>query len=233
MHTIFHPASSRGSADHGWLRSHHTFSFADYHDPKRMGFGALRVINDDEIAPGMGFSTHPHRDMEIVTVPLSGALRHQDSTGRTEVIHKGEVQIMSAGTGIRHSEMNASTTEPASLLQIWVLPEKMGIEPRYEQREFPEAGRKNRIQTIVSPNRQDHSLWINQQAYFSLLNLDKGKEISYSLQGSENGVYVFLISGSVEVAGHQLSARDGIGILGSPQLRANEQSELLFIEVPV
>jgi redox-sensitive bicupin YhaK (pirin superfamily) len=233
MNTILHSARSRGAADHGWLKSFHTFSFADYYDPDRMHFGALRVLNDDFIAPGRGFGTHPHQDMEIVTIPLSGALQHRDSTGTSAVIRKGEVQIMSAGTGIRHSEMNASGSEPVTLLQIWVLPEKLGIPPRYEQKEFSRESRKNRWQTVVDPDRREGALWINQRARFSLADLEKGKALAYAPETKDHGGYLFVISGSVTANGQPLEARDGGGFSGPITVQAEESAELVLIEVPL
>jgi redox-sensitive bicupin YhaK (pirin superfamily) len=183
---ITHPAASRGFADHGWLKSFHTFSFADYFNPQRIQFGALRVINDDYIAGGMGFGTHPHRDMEIVTIPLQGALAHKDSTGNSKIIKKGEVQIMSAGTGIAHSEFNANASQPVTLLQIWVLPKKLNVNPRYEQTEFSQEGRKNKLQTVVAPDGREGAVTINQDAFFTLSDLDEGKSETYERKISSN-----------------------------------------------
>jgi redox-sensitive bicupin YhaK (pirin superfamily) len=176
---IIHKAKSRGEANHGWLKSWHTFSFADYYNPSRMNFGALRVLNDDFIAPGMGFGTHPHKDMEIITIPLSGALQHKDSMGNTEIIRKGEVQIMSAGPGVRHSEFNASTNEEVTLLQIWVFPDKEGITPRYEQKDFSLVNKKNKLLPIVSPDRREGSVLINQNAYFYLGEIEVEALVTY------------------------------------------------------
>jgi redox-sensitive bicupin YhaK (pirin superfamily) len=231
MQKTLHRANTRGSADHGWLKSFHTFSFAEYYDESRMHFGALRVLNDDWIAPGQGFGTHPHKDMEIVTVPLLGTLQHKDSTGGEGLIHKGEVQIMSAGTGIRHSEFNASKTEECGLLQIWILPAKNGIPPRYEQKEFSRDAQKNQYQTVVSPDRRDGSLWINQNAFFSLANFS-GK-IPYEIRSPGNGAYFFVISGSAQIAGEKLSARDAIGTSDSGKIEVEGNAELLVIEVPM
>lgn len=235
MKKTIHRAETRGQADHGWLKSFHTFSFAEYYDEERMHFGALRVVNDDWIAPGQGFGTHPHKDMEIVTVPLLGTLQHKDSTGGEGLIRKGEVQIMSAGTGIRHSEFNASKSDPCALLQIWVLPGKLGIPPRYEQKEFSTAGRKDRFQTVVSPDRREGSVWINQNAFFSLADISAGKKVQYELGSPGNAVYLFVISGKCMIAGESLGARDAIGISDSQstEIEASEASELLAIEVPL
>lgn len=234
-HMITHLADTRGFANHGWLKSHHTFSFADYYDPGRMQFGALRVINDDYIAAGMGFGTHPHRDMEIVTIPLEGALAHKDSTGNSKIIRKGEVQIMSAGTGIAHSEFNASQTDHVTLLQIWVLPKKMNVKPRYEQTEFTHEGRKNKLQTVVAPDGRDGAVTINQDAFFTLTDLDAGKSVKYDVKIGGNGVYVFVIKGEIEVNGNKLNRRDGAGLtdVESLDIKASSDAEVLLMEVPV
>lgn len=232
MKSVLHKANTRGHAKHGWLESFHTFSFANYYNPERMHFGALRVLNDDFIDKGEGFGTHPHKDMEIVTIPLSGALQHSDSTGRNEIIHHGEVQIMSAGTGIAHSEMNASQTEPVTLLQIWVLPNKLGVAPRYEQKVFSPEGRENKFQTVVSPDGE--GLYIHQNAYFSLANIKKGETISYSIKGKETGVYFFVIDGAISLGETVLEKRDALGVYGAPsKIEALQNTELLAIEVPL
>lgn len=232
---ITHPAASRGFADHGWLKSYHTFSFADYFNPQRIQFGALRVINDDYIAGGMGFGTHPHRDMEIVTIPLQGALAHKDSTGNSKIIKKGEVQIMSAGTGIAHSEFNANATQPVTLLQIWVLPKKLNVNPRYEQTEFSQEGRKNKLQTVVAPDGREGALTINQDAFFTLSDLDEGKSVTYDRKISSNGIYLFVIDGNVEVNGIKFNKRDGAGFteVDSLDIKASSNAEILLMEVPV
>ncbi len=232
---VLHRSETRGHAHHGWLESHHTFSFADYYDPEREQFGALRVLNDDRVAAGGGFPTHPHKDMEIVTIPLTGALQHKDSTGRSEVIKKGEVQIMSAGSGIRHSEFNASKDEAVTLLQIWVLPEKLGIEPRYEQKVFSLEDRKNRWQVVVSPDRREGSVWINQQAYFSLTDLTPGGKIDFRLQNPKHGAYFFVISGEAQVGNETLRARDALGLtdFASVSIESEKGTELLAIEIPM
>lgn len=232
---ITHPSETRGLANHGWLKSRHTFSFAEYYNPERMGFGALRVINDDSVDPGMGFGTHPHRDMEIISIPLEGALQHKDSEGNSSVIKKGEVQIMSAGTGIAHSEYNASRSEAVKFLQIWVLPKKLGIKPRYEQKAFTHEERKNKISTVVSPDGRNGSVTINQNAFFSLTDLEGGKEVTYERQLGSNGVYVFVISGEIEIDGKTFGTRDGVGIqeFDSLKITATKDSEVLLMEVPV
>lgn len=231
---IVHPSESRGLADHGWLKSRHTFSFANYYNPERMGFGALRVINDDSVDAGQGFGTHPHRDMEIISIPLEGTLGHKDSEGNNGTIKKGEVQIMSAGTGIAHSEMNASTTDAVKFLQIWVLPKKLSVKPRYEQKSFDQAARKNKLVTVVSPDGREGSVTINQDAFFSLTDLDQGKSVSYERKLPGNGVYIFILKGEVEIDGKPFAGRDGIAIpdFKSLKLEAKSSAEILLMEVP-
>jgi redox-sensitive bicupin YhaK (pirin superfamily) len=235
MKNVIHRNETRGRAHHGWLKSHHTFSFADYFRPDRMNFGALRVLNDDEVDPGKGFLTHPHKNMEIVTIPLSGALRHRDSTGREAVIRHGEVQIMSAGSGIAHSEVNASEEEPVTLLQIWVLPEEIDISPRYDQAVFSPDGRRNRFQTVVAPTKEEGALWINQDAFFSLADIGEGETVTYRRKGPGNGIYLFVIEGGVEVGGEKLNRRDAAGFEGKESLavKAMAASQVLVIEVPM
>lgn len=227
------PAESRGLADHGWLKSRHSFSFADYYNPKRMGFGALRVINDDFVAPGKGFGTHPHRDMEIISIPLSGSLKHRDSEGNAALIKKGEVQIMSAGTGIFHSEHNASDTEEVRFLQIWVMPKKYGIKPRYDQKKY--EIKENELTLVVSPDGKGTAVGINQDAYFSLGLLTHGKTINYEVKQTGNGVFVFVLAGSLTVNGIELGTRDGIGISETENLsiHATSGAEVLLMEVPM
>lgn len=234
MKTILHTADSRGHANHGWLNSYHTFSFAGYHDPERVHFGALRVLNDDTVAKGMGFGKHPHDNMEIVSIPLSGDLHHKDSTGRDKIIRQGDVQIMSAGSGIAHSEMNASQDREVKFLQIWVFPKEQNITPRYDQKSFSHDERKDKILTVVAPD-DESAVWINQDAWFSLADLGKGKEISYGLHKKGNGVYVFLLEGDAVVNGVDMHTRDGLGIWDTDgiQLTAGSEAQLLFIEVPM
>jgi len=235
MNHIYHKADSRGCADHGWLVSRHSFSFADYHDPKRMGFGLLRVINDDIVHPGMGFGAHPHADMEIISIPLSGALRHQDSMGNEHVISAGEVQVMSAGSGITHSEYNDSDQNDVNFLQIWIYPKEKNIEPRYGQRGFDRTGRQNCFQTLISPDERAEAIWINQDARLSLADLDAGTAINYQKQQSDCGLYFFVIAGQIEIEGHQLNSRDGLGLTecSDVSIVATSQAELLCIEVPM
>jgi len=235
MKIIVHKSSSRGHANHGWLDTHHTFSFGGYYDPDRVHFGALRVLNDDIVEGGMGFGSHPHENMEIVSIPLQGSLEHLNDIGNQSIIKASDVQIMSAGTGVVHSEFNHSKTEKVNFLQIWVLPEKKNITPRYEQKSFPPAQRKNTIQTVVSPRKDDSTIWINQEAYFSIGNLDKGQRETYSLNNPENGVYVFVIEGKLKVGDENLNSRDGMGIWGTDKIEIKTEldSELLLIEVPM
>ncbi len=235
MKTIVFKAGSRGHADHGWLNAWHSFSFAEYHDPQRVHFGLLRVLNDDTVAPGMGFGTHPHDNMEIVTIPLEGALEHSDSTGGKGVIGSNEVQVMSAGSGLRHSEYNHSKTEPVKLFQIWVFPKVRNIKPGYDQRLFSPADRVNKWQAIAGGALAKEALQINQDAYFSLANLDAGKSLDYTPYLKDNGVFLMCISGKAEVAGETLERRDAVGItdLQNLSVKASEYSELLLIEVPM
>jgi len=232
---ITHSSDSRGVANHGWLKSRHTFSFGDYYDPSRMGFGTLRVINDDSVAPGAGFGTHPHKEMEIVSIPLLGSLQHKDNQGNMTTIRKGEVQIMSAGTGIAHSEFNGSENEEVKFLQIWVLPKRLGIKPRYEQKAFVHEERLNKFCLVVSPDGREGSITINQDAYFSLCDLDVGKSISYTRKQTGNGLYILVLSGEIDVNNQNLGARDGLGIeyFESVEIKAHSSTELLLMEVPL
>lgn len=238
MKTILHPADTRGHANHGWLDTYHTFSFANYNNPERVHFGALRVFNDDTVLGGYGFAKHPHDNMEIISIPLEGDLEHTDSIGNTAVIRKGDVQVMSAGTGIAHSEKNHSEQHPTNFLQIWVIPNKRGAQPRYGQTTFDTANRHNRLQLIVSPNPADGATWVNQNAWFHLAHIEAGVALEdYAMKGSGNGVYAFVIAGNVTVAGQTLARRDGFGIWeadGEPiSIVANEDTELLLMEVPM
>jgi len=235
MNYVLHKSETRGSADHGWLFSRHTFSFADYYNPERMNFGLLRVINDDIVKPSMGFGTHPHENMEIVSIPLIGSLRHQDSMGNKHVINAGEVQIMSAGSGLTHSEYNNSEKEDVNFLQIWVFPKEKNIEPRYGQRYFDSADRQNKFQVLVSPQKSDGEIWINQDAWFSMADLEAGKEITYQKHLNANGVYFFVIEGSVDIEGTSLERRDGLGLEHGESLtiKAKSNTQLLVIEVPM
>lgn len=234
MKTIVHQSDSRGLADHGWLKSRHSFSFAGYYNPERMNFGALRVLNDDQVAEGMGFGTHPHENMEIVSIPLEGDLAHKDSTGRNEVIRQGDVQIMSAGTGIEHSEFNYNKDQEVHFLQIWVFPKKRDIEPRYEQKTYSAEDRVNKWQTVVSPE-VEAAVKINQDATFSLVNLDAGVELAYEVKHPGNGVYLFVLNGELTAAGEKLDRRDAVGITETESfsVKASSYAEVLAIEVPM
>ncbi len=234
--TILHKADTRGLADHGWLKSRHTFSFANYYDPERMHFGALRVLNDDQVAQGMGFGTHPHDNMEIISIPLAGDLEHKDSMGNVAVIRQGDIQVMSAGTGIRHSEFNRSKNEEVRFLQIWVFPNKRDVAPRYDQITLDASQRHNKLQQILSPDPTDEGVWIHQNAWFHLGTFDPGKGASYTLKDKNNGVYVFVIKGDVTVNGVALNQRDGLGVQDVPSLHLQADgagSEVLLMEVPM
>lgn len=235
MKTIYHAADSRGNANHGWLKSNHTFSFANYYNPERMGFGVLRVINDDFVIGSQGFGKHSHRDMEIITIPLSGKLGHGDNIGNEGVIETGEIQVMSAGTGITHSEMNGSIDEAVTFLQIWVLPNKMNVTPRYQQMRMSDIMQPNVFNQVLSPNADDAGVWIHQNAWFSMGDFDKGVTASYQLKNANNGVYLFVISGKITVDGQTLEARDALGIWDTPQFTVDidEDAKVLLMEVPI
>ncbi|HYW96898.1 MAG TPA: pirin family protein [Bacteroidales bacterium] len=235
MTKILHRAEDRGSADHGWLQTNHNFSFASWYDPERTNFGALRVLNDDFVAPGKGFGTHPHDNMEIISIPLAGKLEHRDDMGNGGVISEGEIQIMSAGTGIHHSEFNPSPAEMVNFLQIWIFPRIRNIEPRYDQVKYSRSALQNNIITLISPDLSDETLWINQNAFVSLSKPENGKRITYKKKLAENGVYIFIISGRADIDGESLQDRDAIGITGPEELKihAVTDSFLLLIEVPV
>ncbi|MFV0542335.1 MAG: pirin family protein [Marinicella pacifica] len=235
MKTIYHAADSRGHADHGWLKSKHTFSFANYYNPERMGFGALRVINDDYAIGGQGFGKHPHRDMEIISLPLSGKLRHGDDMGNQGIIEAGEIQVMSAGTGITHSEMNGDAKEAVKFLQIWVIPHTKNVKPRYQQLRLADMMQPNEFNQVLSPNPDDAGVWIHQNAWFSLGDLDQGITKTYPLHDSSNGVYVFVISGQVTIHGQTLTHRDGMGIWDSAEITmtADKDARVLIMEVPM
>lgn len=235
MKTIVHKANTRGNADHGWLKSKHTFSFANYYNPERMGFGALRVINDDHVEGGMGFGTHPHRDMEIISIPTAGKLAHKDTIGTNGIIESGEIQVMSAGTGIAHSEMNGNADVPVKFFQIWVMPNKQGVEPRYQQLKIADMLKPNEFGQILSPNPEDAGVWIHQDAWFHMGNLDKGVSASYELKGNQHGVYAFVIEGKVKVGDEVLDTRDGMGIIDTKgfEVEALEDSRILLMEVPM
>lgn len=236
MKTIYYKADERGHANHGWLDAWHSFSFAGFQNPDKVHFGALRVLNDDMIIGGRGFGMHPHDNMEIVTIPLSGDLEHADNMGNKGTIGKGEVQVMSAGTGIYHSERNKNIDRALKLLQIWVFPKLRDIQPRYDQRAFQVEGRKNQFQTLVSPlGSQDGGLGMNQDAWFSITDIEQGKELSYAPKLANNGVYAFMIEGEAEINGQLLSRRDALGISETNEIlmKANTNSEILLIDVPM
>ncbi len=236
MKTVVHKAGTRGHANHGWLNSYHTFSFANYHNPERMSFGVLRVLNDDEVAQGEGFGRHPHDNMEIISIPLDGDLEHKDSMGTVGVIRRNDVQAMSAGTGIFHSEYNHNSDKPVKFLQIWVFPKQRNIAPRYDQKTFDPAERKNRIQRIVSPIEDGaDTVKVAQDAYFSLLSLDKDASQTYHVNKPDNGVYLFLLEGAINASGMLLERRDGMGITDAQEIEITTTShaELLIMEVPM
>ena len=235
MKTVYHKADTRGFANHGWLKSHHIFSFANYYNPERMSFGVLRVLNDDQVASGMGFGTHPHRDMEIISIPLEGDLEHKDSMGTTEVIRNGEIQVMSAGTGVQHSEYNKNKDGLVKFLQIWVIPNKMNVTPRYDQISIKENEKINDFQQILSPNPNDEGVWIHQNAWFNLAKFEKGNAKEYRIHDAKNGVYVFVLKGSAKIGEQILGTRDGFGIWETESftLAALEDSEVLLMEVPM
>ena len=233
--TVLHKADTRGHADHGWLNAYHSFSFASWYNPDRVQFGTLRVLNDDTVAAGMGFGTHPHDNMEIITIPLEGDLAHKDSMGNTEVIKNGDVQVMSAGTGIQHSEFNPNDNQRTKLLQIWVFPNKKNVEPRYQQITLNPEDRNNKLQQILSPNADDAGVWIHQDAWFNLGKFDKAISTTYALKKEGNGVYAFVLSGTITVNGQELTNRDGLGITDfeTLEIKAMTDAEFLLMEIPM
>ncbi len=236
MKTILHKATTRGHAAHGWLDSWHTFSFANYYEPTRMHFGSLRVLNDDTVAPGMGFGKHPHDNMEIISIPLEGDLEHSDNIGNTAVIKQGDVQIMSAGTGVVHSEKNESNDKQVKFLQIWIFPNKKNVTPRYDQKTFSEDQKQNKLLTVVSPvGTTDGGVQIHQDAWFSLGKLEKGMKVSYKVRKEGNGVYAFLLEGDATINDIALNRRDGLGISEEKNLSitADSNAEILLMEVPM
>ena len=235
MKKVLHKAGTRGHANHGWLNSYHSFSFAGYYNPERIHFGALRVLNDDTVAAGMGFGIHPHDNMEIISIPLSGDLKHKDSMGNEAIIKQGDIQVMSAGTGIAHSEMNARNDQEVKFLQIWVFPNKKNVQPRYGQITLDENKMKNNLLQVLSPNADDEGVWIHQDAWFSLGNLEKGFSTEYKLKAAANGVYAFVLEGDVTINGEALNKRDGLGISETDVLNitADADARLLLMEVPM
>jgi quercetin 2,3-dioxygenase len=234
--TVLHKANTRGVANHGWLNSHHTFSFANYHNPERMHFGVLRVLNDDIVDEGMGFGTHPHDNMEIISIPLEGDLEHKDSMGNVAVIKNGDIQVLSAGTGITHSEYNKNTDKKVKFLQIWVFPNKRNVTPRYDQITLKEEDRKNKLQQVLSPSENDEGVWIHQNAWFHLGKFDKDVTVDYQLKDPKNGVYAFVLNGDFKLNEQELNNRDGLGIWDIKELKltaSSENAEILLMEVPM
>jgi quercetin 2,3-dioxygenase len=233
--SVLHRADTRGYANHGWLQSYHSFSFANYYNPERMHFGVLRVLNDDTVAAGMGFNTHPHDNMEIISIPLEGDLEHKDNMGNVAVIRNGDIQVMSAGTGIQHSEFNKNRDRLTKFLQIWVFPNKRNVKPRYDQITLKKEDRKNKLQQILSPNPKDQGVWIHQDAWFHLGSFDKNISREYTIKKPGNGVYVFILHGEVLIDNQILHARDGFGIWNTQKIKikANSRSEFLLMDVPM
>lgn len=237
MKTELHPASERGHANHGWLDSYHSFSFATYFNPAREKFGCLRVLNDDTVSGGTGFDLHPHNNMEIISIILEGALEHRDSLGNVQVITKGEVQVMTAGSGVYHAEYNHSETEPVKFFQLWIFPREKGLKPRYDQLLFSEFMNQDQLVTLVTPdtNQQEDALWIHQDAYISTIHITKNADFEYQLNIPGNGIFVFVIEGKISVDENTLTARDAIGVseTTSVNIKATDNSRVLFIEVPM
>jgi len=235
MKSVIHKAETRGQANHGWLNSHHTFSFANYHNPERMHFGVLRVLNDDQVQAGQGFGTHPHDNMEIISIPLEGDLEHKDSMGNIAVIQEGDVQILSAGTGITHSEYNKNSSKEVKFLQIWIFPNKKNATPRYDQISIRDIQKENEFYQVLSPNKDDQGVWINQDAWFHIGKFDKGHAAEYTLKKEGNGVYAFVLEGDVEINNEKLTKRDGMGIWDTESItvKASENTRVLLMEVPM
>jgi len=235
MNTVLHKAGTRGHANHGWLDSYHTFSFANYQNPERMQFGVLRVLNDDYVAEEEGFGTHPHENMEIISIPLEGDLEHKDSMGNIAVIKEGDVQVMSAGTGIYHSEYNKNSDKAVKFLQIWVIPNKKQVEPRYDQISLRDIGKENQFFQILSPNKDDQGVWIHQDAWFHLGVFDKEITTDYQLKKEGNGIYAFILEGNASIAGQALKRRDGLGIWNTNKIEIQTESntKILLMEVPM
>jgi redox-sensitive bicupin YhaK (pirin superfamily) len=236
MQTVLHTADSRGDANHGWLHSKHSFSFASYYNPEKIHFGVLRVLNDDFVAAGMGFGLHPHDNMEIISIPLEGDLAHEDSMGNQTVIKHGDIQVMSAGTGVKHSEMNHNKDKPVKFLQIWVIPNKKDVTPRYDQITLEPANRINTLQQILSPNPDDAGVWIHQDAWFHIGKFDLDFKTNYNVKKAGNGMYAFVLYGSFELAGQTLNERDALGITDFDQFELKaltKEAEILLMEIPM
>lgn len=235
MNTEIHRAGTRGKADHGWLQAKHSFSFANYYNPNRMGFGALRVLNDDVITPSKGFGTHPHDNMEIITIPLKGSLKHKDSMGNGSVIEAGEIQMMSAGTGIYHSEHNASSTEDINLFQIWIHPNKKAVKPRYDQQKISDLAVPNKLYQVLSPSSKDQGVWIYQEAWFHMGNYSQETTEVYQLKGKNSGLYIMIIEGSAEIDGKSLAKRDAMQITDAKEVSfsVSAGTDILVLEVPL
>jgi len=234
--TILHKADTRGYANHGWLKSHHTFSFANYYNPERVHFGVLRVLNDDQVAAGRGFGTHPHDNMEIISIPLEGDLEHKDSMNNVAVIKKGDIQVMSAGTGVYHSEYNRNSDKETKFLQIWVFPNKKNVTPRYDQMSLDIADRRNRLQQILSPNPEDAGVWIHQDAWFHIGTFDADTSTNYDIKRQGNGVYAFILKGDFEIDGQTVNQRDGLGIWNTKSIALKaltQDAEILLMDVPM
>lgn len=235
MKTIFHKADSRGHANHGWLETYHSFSFSSYFNPKRMNFGALRVLNDDVVTGGMGFGSHPHRDMEIITIPLEGALKHGDNMGNSGILKKGQIQVMSAGTGIVHSEMNADSKNPVKFLQIWITPRELGVTPRYQELTIENNQKENILIPLITPKPEENTLWIHQNAWIFMGDFKSAETVDYQFQCKSSGVYIFLIKGQLKIGETILNDRDGIGILEteSVEIKTEKDAEFILLEVPM
>ena len=236
MQTILHTSDSRGDANHGWLHSKHSFSFANYYNPEKIHFGVLRVLNDDFVAAGMGFGLHPHDNMEIISIPLEGDLEHQDSMGNNTVIQHGDIQVMSAGTGIKHSEYNKNKDKPVKFLQIWVIPNKKDVTPRYDQITLDPKDRINKLQQVLSPNPEDAGVWIHQDAWFHIGKFDQDAQVSYNIKKAGNGMYAFVLYGAFEIAGQKLNERDALGITDFDQFELKAltpNAEVLLMELPM
>lgn len=235
MKTVLHKSNTRGHANHGWLNSHHSFSFANYYNPERMHFGMLRVLNDDTVAQGRGFGTHPHDNMEIISIPLEGDLEHKDSMGNTTVIRQGDVQVMSAGTGVYHSEYNKNVDKEVKFLQIWVFPNKKNVDPRYDQISTTDIEKENTFYQVVSPSQEDEGVWMHQDAWFHLGSFTEKKEETYKIHKEGNGVYAFILEGEAEIEGQKLEKRDGFGVWDTSEIKikTNSASRILLMEVPM